>query len=76
MKDSVNAKLFFKNNMLWSAANNISNYSKNNPGKTLFILPKNECTKKAWIAAWIPGYALVLGYCQICLNPWLFHLFT
>ena len=24
--------------------------SKNNPDKTFFILPNNECTRKAWIA--------------------------
>ena len=76
MKDSMNVKLFFKNKMLWCAAHNCSNSSKNNPGKTYFILPTNECTRKGWIAAWIPGYAPVLGYCQICLNPRLFYLFT
>ena len=24
----------------------------------------------------IPGYTSVLGFCQICLNSWLFLLFT
>ena len=28
-----------------------SNSRRNNPGKTFFILPKNEYTKKAWITA-------------------------
>ena len=26
------------------------------------------------LALKIPGYAPVLGFCQICLNPWLFLL--
>ena len=30
---------------------NYSNSSKNNPGKAIFTLPKNECARKAWIAA-------------------------
>ena len=51
MKDLMNSKLFLKNNMLCCAAYNCSNSSKNHPGKTLFILSKNECTRKAWIAA-------------------------
>ena len=49
MKDLMNAKLFLKNNMSWCVAYNCSYSSKNNPGKTFFILPKNECTRKAWI---------------------------
>ena len=47
----MNAKLFLKNNMLWCTAYDCSNSSENNPGKIFFILPKNECTRKAWIAA-------------------------
>ena len=47
----MNAKLFLKNNMSWCVAYNCSNSSKNNPDKTIFILPKNECTRKAWKAA-------------------------
>ena len=46
----MNAKLFLKNNMSWSGAYNCSNSSKNNPEKTFFILPRNERTRKAWIA--------------------------
>ena len=37
MKDLMNSKLF--------------SAGKNNPKKTAFILHKNECTRKAWIAA-------------------------
>ena len=51
MKDLMNVKLFLKKNMSWCTACNCSNSSKNNPDKTFFILPKNECTRKAWIAA-------------------------
>ena len=51
MKDLMNVKLFLKNIMSWCAAYNYSNSSKNNPDKTFFILPKNDCTKKACIAA-------------------------
>ena len=52
MKDMMNAKLFLKSNMPWCAAYyNCSNACKNKPVKALFILPKNECTRKAWIAA-------------------------
>ena len=50
MKDLMNAKLFLKSNMSGCAAYDCSNSSKNNPGKTFFILPKNECTRKARIA--------------------------
>ena len=50
MKDSMNDKLFLKNSMSWCAADNCSKSSKNNPSKTLFILPKNECKRKTWIA--------------------------
>ena len=46
MKDLINAE---KNTMSWCVAYIYSNSSKNNPGKTFFILPKNECTRKAWI---------------------------
>ena len=42
-------KLFLKNSMSWIAGYNCSSSSKNNPDKTFFILPKNECTRKAWI---------------------------
>ena len=49
MKGLMNAKLFLKSNMSGCAAYDCSNSSKNNPGKTFFILPKNECTRKAWI---------------------------
>ena len=52
MKDLMNTKLSLKNNMSWYVAYNRSDSSKNNPGKTFFILPKNECTRKAWMA-WI-----------------------
>ena len=50
----MNVKLFLKN-MSWYAACDCSNSSKNNPDKTFFILPENECTRKAWITwiAWI-----------------------
>ena len=53
VKDLMNAKLFLKNNMwLFSCtAYNCSNSNKNNPGKTFFILPKYDCTRKVWIAA-------------------------
>ena len=37
--------------MLWCVAYNCINSSKNNPDKTFFILPKNDCTDKAWTAA-------------------------
>ena len=50
MKDLMNAKFFLKKNMSQCAAYNCSKPSKNNPGKTFFIFPKNECTRKAWIA--------------------------
>ena len=48
MKNLRNAKLFLKNNIL--AAYNCSNSSRNNPEKTLFTLPKSECTRKAQIS--------------------------
>ena len=51
MKDLMNAKLILKNNISWCAAYGCSNSSKNNPGKTFFLLPKNECTRKVLIAA-------------------------
>ena len=51
MKDLMNVKLFLKNNMSWCAAYNCSNSSKNGPDKNFFILPKNECTRKAWVTA-------------------------
>ena len=51
MKDLMNVKLFLKNNMSRCTAYNCSNFSKNNAGKTFFILSKNESTKKASIAA-------------------------
>ena len=35
---------------VWCAAYNCSNSSKNNPGKTLFTLPKNEYTRKGSMA--------------------------
>ena len=47
MKDLMNVKLFLKNNISWCAAYNCINSSKNNPDKTFFILPKNECNRKA-----------------------------
>ena len=50
MKDLINVKFFLKKNISWCAADNFSNSSKNNSVKTFFILPKNECTRKAWIA--------------------------
>ena len=41
-----------KNNMSWCATYTCSSdSSKINPNKACFILPKRECTKKAWIAA-------------------------
>ena len=33
------------------AAYNCSSSCKNNPWKTNFILPKTDCTRKAWITA-------------------------
>ena len=51
MKYLRNAKFFLKSNMFWCANCNCSNSSKNNPDKTCFTLPKNECTRKAWIPA-------------------------
>ena len=51
VKDLMNVTLILKNNMSWCAAYNCSNSSKNNSEKTFFTLPKNECTRKAWIAA-------------------------
>ena len=63
MKDLMNVKLSLQNKILWCAAYDCSNSSKNNPDKTFFVLPKNDCTRKAWIAAWIPSYAPVLCYC-------------
>ena len=50
MKDLINAKLLLKKSMSWCAADNCSNFSTINLDKTSFILPKNECTRKAWIA--------------------------
>ena len=51
MKDLINIKIFLKKNILWFEAY-ICNYScKNNPEKTLFALPKSECTRKAKIPA-------------------------
>ena len=44
-------KVFLKKNMSWCAAYICSNSSKNDSGKTFSILPKNESTRKAWIAA-------------------------
>ena len=35
----------------WCASCKCRNSSKNNPKQTLFTLPKNECTRKAWIIA-------------------------
>ena len=46
MKDLMNVKLFLQNNMSWWAYN-FSNSSKNDLGKTFFILSKNECTRKS-----------------------------
>ena len=43
--------VFLKSNMSQYAAYNCSSSSKNNPWKTNFILPKNDCTRKAWITA-------------------------
>ena len=51
MKDLMNDKLFLKNAMLRCTAYKCSNSSKNKPEKNFFILPKNECNRKAWIAA-------------------------
>ena len=36
----------------------------------------NVKPKKNPLPPKIPDYAPVLGFCQICLNPWLFLLFT
>ena len=36
---------------MWCASYNCSNSGKNNFEKTLFTLPKNECTRKALVAA-------------------------
>ena len=35
----------------WCAPCKCRNSSKKNPKQTLFTLPKNECTRKAWITA-------------------------
>ena len=51
MKDLINIKIFLKKNIPWFEAY-VCNYScKNNPEKTLFALPKSECTRKAKIPA-------------------------
>ena len=51
MKDLMNVKLFLEKNMLWWAAYNCNNSSKNFPGKTFCIPQKSQCTRKAWVAA-------------------------
>ena len=47
----MNAKPFLKNYMPWFTPYNCSNSSKNNSEKTVFTFPKNECNRKAWVAA-------------------------
>ena len=42
MEDLMNARLFLQSNMSWYVASNCSNSSKNIPGKTFFIFPRNE----------------------------------
>ena len=75
----MNIKLCLKKNMSWCAAYISSDSKKNNPGKTLFIFSKNECTKKACLAAinWKEGTLPKSIYCYrlflviVNVNHWI-----